>query len=101
MKRYRVVIPKHVLDQVYAQVLYIAQDSIDNALAWEARVMGAIDRLGENPGFARDDELSRRRGEEIRRYPFEQTYLITFVVDEARQTVTIYEFRHGAREKGR
>jgi hypothetical protein len=34
VKRFKVIIPPFVQEQIRAQVLYIAQDSIDNALEW-------------------------------------------------------------------
>jgi plasmid stabilization system protein ParE len=97
VKRYRVVIPPIVAEQVRDQVLHIARDSIDNALAWEDRLRAAIKGLGNMPGFSVDQDASARLGEPIRRYVFERTYLIHYRVTEATRRVDVINFRHGAR----
>jgi plasmid stabilization system protein ParE len=78
-------------------VLYIADDSIDNALAWEVRLRAAINGIGDLPGHAIDEEASDRLGEVIRKVVFEGTYLIHYHVDEKAGVVHIINFRHGAR----
>lgn len=97
MKRYRVTIAPVVVEQIRAQVLHVAADSIDNAFAWEDRLNQAIRNLGEMPGFAVDEEASARRGYSVRKYVFENTYPVHFAVDETAGVVQIVNFRHGAR----
>lgn len=101
MKRYRVILPPTVKQQITAQVLYIAQDSVDHALAWEARLRVAIEAIGDMPGHAEDEDASARLGYTVRKYVFERTYLIHYRVDEAEGVVRIVNFRHGARLPGR
>lgn len=98
MKKYRVIISPDVEEQIRAQVLYIARDSIDNALAWEDRLRAQILRLGSLPtGFAIDEGTSARLGEEIHKMVFEKTYLVFYRVNTARRQVELLNFRHGAR----
>jgi plasmid stabilization system protein ParE len=97
VKRLTVLIPPIVQEQIRAQVFYIAQDSIDNALAWEDRLRAAIDAIGKAPGHAIDEDASGRLGYVIQKYVFERTYLIHYVVDGAAGTVRLVNFRHGAR----
>jgi plasmid stabilization system protein ParE len=63
VKRLTVIIPPSVQQQITAQVLYIAQDSINNALAWEDRLRAAIDAIGKIPGQTIDEDASGRLGE--------------------------------------
>jgi plasmid stabilization system protein ParE len=93
----RVIIPDAVQDQITAQVMHIAADSIDNALAWEHRVDPAILGLAEFAGYAVDADASERLGQPLRRLVFEGTYLIHFRVDTKERIVEIVNFRHGAR----
>ena len=97
MKRMRVIIAPSVEGRITAQVLYIAEDSIDNALAWEERLRASILAIGEAPGHAVDEEAADRVGFPVRKVVFEGTYLIHFVVDESARAVRIANFRHGAR----
>ncbi len=97
MKKYRVTIAPLVVEQIRALVLQIALDSIDNALAWENRLSQAIGNIGTAPGFAIADDSSARLGFEVRKYVFEKTYLVYFIVDRIAGTVHIVNFRHGAR----
>lgn len=95
MKQRKVVIPPSVQDQITEQVLYIAEDSIDNALAWEDRLRAAILSLATNADYAVDEDASERIGVEIRRLVFERNYLVHYRVygDE----VSVLNFRHTAR----
>jgi plasmid stabilization system protein ParE len=97
MKRLAVVIAPVVGEQITAQVLRIAEDSIDNALAWEGRLRTAILAIGDAPGHAIDEAASDRLGVVIRKVVFEGTYLIHYVVDQPAGVVRIVNFRHGAR----
>ena len=97
MRRLTVSIPPTVQDQITVQVLHIAQDSIDNALAWEERLRGPMEKLGEVPGYAVDEDASDRLGYEVRKLTFEGTYLIHFTVDDAAGVVRVVNFRPGAR----
>lgn len=97
MKHLNVLIPPMVQEQIRSQVFYIARDSIDNALAWEDRLLAAISALGSTPGYTIDEEASRRLGEIIHKYVFEKTYLIHYRIEDERGTLDIVNFRHGAR----
>jgi hypothetical protein len=46
VKRLIVHIVPSVEDEILRQVLYIAEDSVDSALAWEVRLRAAIKNLG-------------------------------------------------------
>ncbi len=98
MKRYRAIIAPIVQEQIRAQVLYIARDSIDHALAWEDRLRAAIKAMSGLPfGYAVDEAATTRIGVTVRKMVFEQTYLVHYLVNEASGTVEIVNFRHGAR----
>lgn len=97
MRRLSVRVPPHVRDQITSQVLHIAEDSIDNALAWESRLRAMIGAIGEFQGHAIDDEASRRASLAVRKVVFEGTYLLHYHVDESTAVVVIVNFRHGAR----
>lgn len=88
MKQFKVVVPDDVWDQISEQVLYIAQDSVDRALAWEVRLRAAIESLGFVHGYARDEDASARFNSDIRKYVFEGTYLIHYSVDNTAGEVT-------------
>lgn len=97
MKRRRVIIAPVAQDQIDAQVLHIAMDSIRNALAWEGRLRKAIADIGAMPGNAIDEDATDRLGYEVRKSVFENTYLIHYYVDDKADIVRIIGFRHGAR----
>lgn len=97
MKRLAVVLAPSVQDQITAQMLHIAADSVDNALAWEDCLSLAIDQLGDVPGHAVDEDASERLGYEVRKLVFEGTYVIHFRVDESMGVIRVLNFRHGAR----
>jgi plasmid stabilization system protein ParE len=102
VKKLRVIIPPIVQEQILAQVLYIARDSIDHALAWEDRLRTAINRIGMMPkGNAVDAAASARIGEEVRKMVFERTYLVFYRINEASRSVEVINFRHGAQLPGR
>jgi plasmid stabilization system protein ParE len=96
VKRFAVQIPPVVQAQITAQVLYIAEDSIDTALAWESRLRNAIESIGESPGHAIDEPTSERLGRLVHRFVFERTYLVDYVIDVPSRSVSIINFRHGA-----
>lgn len=97
MSSYRVVIPTIVQEQITEQLLHIAEDSVQNALAWEDRLRAAVESLSNTHGFAVDEPASERLGFTVRKLVFEKTYLIHFVVDDAAKIVRVVNFRHGAR----
>lgn len=98
MKRFSVRVTLETQSQVQSAALYIAAESIDRALAWEARVTLAMASLAEARGFAVDEPASAKYSLEVRRYVFERTYLIFYTVDETSGRVDVIEFRHGARQ---
>lgn len=63
MSRLPVIVPAEVKEQIRAQVLYIAEDSLDNAVAWEDRVRATLSALGDAHGHAVDEDASRRVGQ--------------------------------------
>ena len=97
MKRYKVIIPADVKQQLRQQVLYIARGSVDNALAWEDRVRDTMAALRDFHGHAVDEEAGERTGQTLRKTVFEGTYLIHYRVDDAAAEVVIVGIRHGAR----
>src|SRR5437879_3841448 len=101
MKRNTVIIAPYSLEQINAQAIHIAENSVSNALAWEARVHRAIDDLGDMAGYAIDEDASDRLGYTVRKLVFERTYLIHFTIDKAAGVVRVVGFRHGARLPGK
>lgn len=97
MKRWRVLIAPAVGKLIDEQLLFIAADSIDNALEWEQRLRSAILKLSENPGYALDEEASDRLGFPVHKLVCERTYLIHYALDAPGQIVRVVGFRHGAR----
>jgi plasmid stabilization system protein ParE len=97
MKRCRVVTLPSAERQILRQVLFIAEDSVDNALAWEQRIRAAVQSLGEIPRAALDEDATDRLGEPIHKFVFEKTYLIHYRFVDSGRTVEILNFRHGAR----
>ena len=97
MRRWSVIVAPSVWEKITAQVFYIADDSIDNALAWEARLKDAIFKLGDLPSFALDEAASERLGYAVHKLVFEGTYLIHYVLDDKAGVVRVIGFRHGAR----
>jgi plasmid stabilization system protein ParE len=98
VKTFRVIIPPIVQEQIRSQVLYIARDSIDNALAWEDRLRTEIMRIGSVPtGYPVDEAATGRLGEEVRKMVFEKTYLVFYRVHTERRAIELLNFRHGAR----
>ena len=53
MRRWSVTIAPLVWNHIAAQALYIGEHSIDNALAWEARLDAAIFKLADTPRLRR------------------------------------------------
>ena len=98
MKRYVVYVPEWVALEIQGQVLHIALDSVDRALAWESRLVSAINGIGEHPGYAEDEKMSRHFGRTVRRMVFESRYLVFFSVKESAGVIEVLHFRHGARQ---
>ena len=97
MKQFQVTIAHSVTRQISEQVLFIAKDSIDNALNWEVRLLDAIRSIGRFPGLTIDEDASNRTGFPLRKYVFEGTYLVHYWIDDTTSTINIIGFRHGAR----
>lgn len=100
MRRRTVVVANRVRRQISDQVLYIAADSIDNALAWEARLDAAIQLLRDVTGYAVDEDASDRLGYQVHKLVFENTYVFHYVLEDADNVVRVVNFRHGARLPG-
>jgi plasmid stabilization system protein ParE len=97
VKPYTLTFAPVVNKQIDEQVLFIAQDSIDHALAWEDRLRDTIAGLSSFRGYAVDEEASDRLGYKLHKIVFEGNYLIHYAVDEKARAVRIVNFRHGAR----
>lgn len=98
MSGYSVDVPQQVEDDITRQVLFIARDSVDNALAWEQRVFKAIAMLAYTPqGYPIDPYASERTGQKLRKMVFERTYRVHYTVDHDERRIRIQSFRHGAR----
>ncbi len=97
MKRYRLIIAPIVRDQISQQVLFIAHDSIVNALAWEGRLRRAVSALVDFSGYAKDEDATDRLGFVVHKFVFERNYLVHFRVDKSAAIVYVLNFRHGAR----
>jgi plasmid stabilization system protein ParE len=97
VKRFTLIIAPKVQEEITAQVLRIAQDSVENAIRWENRLRSAVEGIGNMPGYSFDEDATRRLGYPIRKYVFEGTYLIHYWVDDAAGIIKIINFRHGAR----
>ena len=97
MRRWTVVVATPVRHQITEQVLFIAADSIDNALAWEQRLEVAIQGLADVTGYAIDEDATDRLGFPVHKLVFERTYLVHYCLDERANTVRVTNFRHGAR----
>ena len=97
MSRWTVDTSPLVEDLITEQVLYIAQHSIDNALAWEARLRLAIRSLVDTPMLPVDPTASQRIGQAARKLVFERTYLVHFWLDDPANTIRVIGFRHGGR----
>ena len=96
MKRLPVHVVPSAEDEILRQVLYIAQDSVDSALAWEDRLRAAIRNLGVFPGYAIDDDVSKELGYPVHKLVFEGTYLVHYHVNDAAGAMRVVRFRHGA-----
>jgi plasmid stabilization system protein ParE len=101
VKRFKVSLAETAKNQITEQVLHIALDSVENALAWEARVVNAMQRIGEVPGHSIDEDASERLGYQVRKLVFEGTYLIHYRIDDDAGVATVINFRHGARRPRR
>lgn len=94
--RLPVRVPRDVQTWIFNQVLYIANDSVDNALNWESRIRATLDTLGGFHGHAVGEDASDRSRRVLRKTVFEGTYLIHYHVDEAAGEIIIAGIRHGA-----
>jgi len=74
VRRLKVSVSEDVKLQIREHVLYIAEDSIDNALAWEDRVRAPINHPGDMAGHGIDEEASRRIGRTVRKFVFEKIF---------------------------
>jgi plasmid stabilization system protein ParE len=98
VNRLNVQITDVTLGKIRDQVQFIARDSIENALAWEDRLLEAIESLGDFHGHAIDEEAGIRIGGTIHKMVFEQTYLVHYEVKDVAGIVEVVNFRHGARQ---
>ena len=93
--------PLEVKRQITQIVLFIADDPIDNAFAWEGRITAALDALADVHGHAGDEASSERTGVRLRKATFEKTHLIRYRLDDATMTVFVVNVRDGRREPRR
>lgn len=92
MNRFTLIVAPKVQEEITAQVLRIAADSVENAFKWEGRLRSAIEGVGDMPGYSVDEDATRRLGFQIRKYVFEGTYLIHYWVDDAAGIIKDYQF---------
>ena len=98
MTLYHIVISLDVAAQIREQVLFIAQHSIDNALAWEDWLSREIQAIRQMPaGHPVDEAATHRLGATVRKVVFERTFLIFYTIDEVNRRIEIVHLRHGAR----
>lgn len=97
MKRLPVEITPSVDRSIDEQVLFIAQDSVDNAFAWDARVRRYLESIGDVYGHAVDEMASDELGRTVRKTVFEGNYIIHYVIDDAAGRVRVIGLRHCAR----
>ena len=94
----RVIVSERAKAQIREHLLRIAEDSIDNALAWEDRLAAAVRGIGDvRGGYGIDGDASERYGEPIHKLAFERTFLIFYTLDRAKGLIKVVSFRHGAR----
>jgi plasmid stabilization system protein ParE len=98
LTRYTVNVNPQALEDIDSIILYIARDSIANALNWQARLLDAIDRIGEHPGHSIDEFASDMLQRTVRKTNFERTYLIYYTLNEAAGILEVIAVFHGARE---
>lgn len=98
MKRLEVRVTDGTNSQILEQVLYIAADSITNALAWEVRLRARLELLSDFHGHVIDEQVSRQLGYTTHKLVFERTYLVHYHVDLDAGFVYVVNFRHGARQ---
>jgi len=96
MTRLPVIVTPNARSQITEIVWYIAEDSLNNGLAWEARLIATLDALGGFHGHAIDEDASERAGDQLRKVVFESTYLDHYHVDVG-VAVVVSNVRHGAR----
>jgi toxin ParE1/3/4 len=78
---------------------YIAREQPAAALRIAARIVAAVDRLGEYPYLGRIaawDHRNRLRELPVARTPF----VVVYAVDEGHQEVVILSILHGAERRG-
>ncbi len=97
MTRLAVDVPAQVKRQIVEIVSFIADDSVGNALAWEARLTAALDGLADQHGDPIDEDATARYGRPIRKLVFERTYLVHYRVDVDTAVVYVMNVRHGMR----
>ncbi len=98
MKRLKVIVSDKFYEQLDEQVIFIAQHSVDNAIAWEGRLLTELKGLADFHGHAIDEVAHDRLGQPFRKLVFERNYLIHYVVDEVNGRVDVIGLRHGARQ---
>jgi plasmid stabilization system protein ParE len=98
VKKFRIIIAPIVQDQIRTQVLYIARDSINSALAWESRLRSAVKNIAILPTRNPIDNAAPARiGQQIRKMVFERTYLLFYRISHEKRSIDILNFRHGTR----
>jgi len=98
VKRLQVQITDATLAKIREQVHFIARDSIENALAWEDRLLAVIEGLGYFHGHAIDEDARARIGGTTHKLVFENTYLIHYEINDTAGVIEVMNFRHGARQ---
>src|SRR2546423_13156281 len=98
--RYRIIITPRASSDLEEIHQYITQDSEQNAAAFIAKLIAAIDGLEQFPHRYRIYTGQKKPSEAVRRMPV-WPYLIYYRVQESQYAVDIITIRHGARRQPR
>lgn len=93
---YRVIYTRQAANQLEDVFEYIANDSPQNAAGMIRRLLEAIESLHALPHRYPLIEKNAALAGPIRSMPV-RPYLVRYLIDESKATVTIVSIRHGAR----
>ncbi len=93
---YRVRIAPDVSNAIMDQAMFVASDSVDRTLAWEAVMRKRIEDLSNMPtAYPVGEDESLRLGYEVRKLNVGD-FLVFFRVIETTKEVVVVGLRHGA-----
>lgn len=95
---YHVLITTKAEDSINDYTLYIAQDSLDRALAWQDRLLVQLREIGDMPrAYPVSEPDTKLAGYEVRKMVF-GNYLAFYRIDDEAKIVYVEAFSHGARQ---